>query len=544
MNEDGYESDRENTNGPNSMRRDPSNTTERPPDSTRRTPEAQTRPRAPTAESNHSGWQTVPSRKAKSTRRRRDLGSFRPTPAGAQLNWQHAAGSVGRDEVDKNQRAISDAFSSLAEVQQKSPPATKESSISSFFRRRSTSKPKSADTRPSWAKIASGQARPLPRTQQPMPVQNSPSSAAMIMERGHSRESVRGRQGNVQHSPLASEFVPSRNNSYSGSYQPATSQGLQYPDPLSTFPPPSAYPPPEPIPTDPYAYYHNPHQPLGLYSAPYPLYENIATPTKRPIPTPPPRETSPLTQPPTSAYPSPPSHHSQSPHSPYATVYSPYTGRSSPSSPYSPPLLPAGYTSAPMSRDHSHFSHNSAVTEPPRYIPLSSISPQPAYIPLYNTINTSSPRDRAPDGRPLRKSPKMAEYAMPVPTLEDPNYSPPYHYTHHSSLPSLYEQPGNHYPPSQHSSPGPAMSRSSSGPGLALESPLGLGIVRFDPAGQLQFGEHEAISLEEARRRTFEHEARLRQEAARGRRRGAEGMGMPYPDDGRGVEGLIGNVRN
>jgi len=88
------------------------------------------------------------------------------------------------------------------------------------------------------------------------------------------------------------------------------------------------------------------------------------------------------------------------------------------------------------------------------------------------------------------------------------------------------------------------MSRSSSGPGLALESPLGLGIVRFDPAGQLQFGEHEAISLEEARRRTFEHEARLRQEAARGRRRGAEGMGMPYPDDGRGVEGLIGNVRN
>lgn len=93
------------------------------------------------------------------------------------------------------------------------------------------------------------------------------------------------------------------------------------------------------------------------------------------------------------------------------------------------------------------------------------------------------------------------------------------------------------------------MSRSSSGPGLALESPLGLGIVRFDPAGQLQFGEHEAISLEEARRRTFEHEARLRQEAARsqerrGGRAGDAQQGTPYPDDGRGLEGLVGDVRS
>jgi len=92
------------------------------------------------------------------------------------------------------------------------------------------------------------------------------------------------------------------------------------------------------------------------------------------------------------------------------------------------------------------------------------------------------------------------------------------------------------------------MSRSSSGPGLALESPLGLGIVRFDPAGQLQFGEHEAISLEEARRRTFEHEARLRSEAARGRERvrgrGGEARGTPYPDDGRGTEGVVGGLRS
>ena len=88
------------------------------------------------------------------------------------------------------------------------------------------------------------------------------------------------------------------------------------------------------------------------------------------------------------------------------------------------------------------------------------------------------------------------------------------------------------------------MSRSSSGPGLALESPsgLGLGIVRFDPAGQLQFGEQEAISLGEARRRTGEYEAKHREEAELRGRAGvarasdgstaklAAGKSTPYPD--------------
>lgn len=80
------------------------------------------------------------------------------------------------------------------------------------------------------------------------------------------------------------------------------------------------------------------------------------------------------------------------------------------------------------------------------------------------------------------------------------------------------------------------MSRSSSGPGLALESPSGLGIVRF--------GEHEAISLEEARRRTFEHEARLRLGGPRRRGGEGEGLGTPYPEDGRGLEELVGGVRD
>lgn len=57
------------------------------------------------------------------------------------------------------------------------------------------------------------------------------------------------------------------------------------------------------------------------------------------------------------------------------------------------------------------------------------------------------------------------------------------------------------------------MSRSSSGPGVAIDDPAtGLGIVRFD--GHLQFGDHAAISLEEARRRTVEHEQRLREHDA------------------------------
>lgn len=139
-----------------------------------------------------------------------------------------------------------------------------------------------------------------------------------------------------------------------------------------------------------------------------------------------------------------------------------------------------------MSRNGSGQSHfSTAETEPPRYLP--TFQRQTSTVPTYDASNQFH---------------------------DDLQYNPVAGTGGWSySYPSPYPNP-NQNPPSPHSSPGPshaAMSRSSSGPGIALESPTsGLGIVRFDPSS-LQFGEHDAISLEDARRRTLQHEARLRE---------------------------------
>ena len=115
---------------------------------------------------------------------------------------------------------------------------------------------------------------------------------------------------------------------------------------------------------------------------------------------------------------------------------------------------------------------------------------------------------------------------MPVYYEEQPSHSFNRAPQHHDPNASIAGEGGwiyNSHPTSQHSSPGPphdrypyalSMSHSFSGPGMAIDDPaIGLGIVRFD--GHLQFGEHEAISLEEARRRTLEHEQRLRDRGAK-----------------------------
>ena len=77
------------------------------------------------------------------------------------------------------------------------------------------------------------------------------------------------------------------------------------------------------------------------------------------------------------------------------------------------------------------------------------------------------------------------------------------------------------------------MSRSSSGPGLAIDGAAGhgLGIIPFD--GHLRFGEHNPISIEDARRRAWEWESRLARDsslASRERRR-EERHSAPYPDE-------------
>lgn len=79
-----------------------------------------------------------------------------------------------------------------------------------------------------------------------------------------------------------------------------------------------------------------------------------------------------------------------------------------------------------------------------------------------------------------------------------------------------------------------SMSRSSSGPGVAVEdySDYGLGIVPFH--GQIRFGDHHPFSVEEARRRTLELKGRLArdQESCRDKeQRRIDPSGIPYPDE-------------
>ncbi|KAL8785752.1 MAG: hypothetical protein Q9195_008518 [Heterodermia aff. obscurata] len=498
-NEDGYESDREGLTRSQPMRKIPSDNTARLEEQTPRPPEPHHRSRAPTGDSSKSGWQIVSStRKIKKTRGRRDLGSFRPLPAMAQVSPRSAAGSVAKLSGETNQRRpSSDAFSSLSDIHKRSPPPSRDTSVGSFWKRISPSAP-SENAQPTWASIVAGQKQSAQRTQPVPSVSVQPSAATAIMERGRSRESLRPRPSNTQHSPLASQYLPGNDS-------------LPGPGTVS------------PQPEDSYAYYPPPQ--LGPNPNPFPSYEIIPTPTKRRLPSEfvqPQSHAdshSPLSQPPVSAYPTPPSRlPSQSPHSPAYQAYLP---------PY--PSIPTGYTSQPMSRHGSRQSRESlAETEPPRYMP-SGLSPQTSYLPPYYDLPpSSSPRDRLPDGRPVRKSPRQ-DYATPA--QPPPAFYPPQAdggWTYNSSRPA-----------SQHSSPGrdhlaTTMSRSSSGPGFAIESPAmgGLGIVPLD--GRVQFGEHEAISLEEARRRTGEYELRLREAEMEGlRRRGrvVEGReGAPYPD--------------
>ena len=90
-----------------------------------------------------------------------------------------------------------------------------------------------------------------------------------------------------------------------------------------------------------------------------------------------------------------------------------------------------------------------------------------------------------------------------------------------------------------------SMSRSSSGPGVAVEG-ASTGIIPFDNyPGSVQFGEHPPISVQEARRRTRElqreqealrelNEERIRQrmidDVERSRERGERRESAPYPD--------------
>lgn len=486
----GYESEQEGQKTSRPMQRDHTEKTARP-SSPSLTP--------PTVKNEEEGWHVVPSaRNPRNQRRRRDLGNFRPTKARPQVDRGSVTAPVAHSNPDVRQvRETSPAFNSLKKVQSRSPPPSR-NGIASFFRRGTP-----PVTPPTWAGVAAGTAG-----QPPLQENNAPNSgtvgrpaAPMIMERGRSRESLRSRRGNAQSSPspLGSEFVPHQESTtgradenirtspvyppYTNEYPPA---GFQYTTPYpgsnsSLTQIPQGRPVGSTLP------YNAP--PLwGPNTAPLPIEESITITTKRPFP-PELRE-----QPPSPWFPPPGSHYSPQPQS-RTSPQQPYHQLSH--APYPPPVVPAtpkGYYSQPMSRNHSDRSRESAAeTDPVRH--PSDFSPR--------ILPTDAPRDRHSDGRPVRKSPKT-DFAHPPYSVHSSPRSQPHDLSHTG---------GWAYPSPSHSAPDyhdMSMSRSSSGPGVAVSDAPG-GIVRFEDAGSVQFGEHQPISLEEARRRTWQYEARLRE---------------------------------
>ena len=464
-------------------------------------------PASPTPEALDEGWQVVPSAwKPRKSRGRHDLGSFRPTKARpyVDMDSKSVSGSVTRSDPDgRHVRQTSPAFKSLKNVQSRSPPPSR-GGIASIFQRGPLGRnPAPPDIPPvnqtTWAGVAAG--RPLQQENNvPTSGITSRSAAPLIMERGRSRESLRSRRSNAQSSPspLTSEIVPRR--------QPGAATGDEdvrmspaYPARANEYPPAGfQYTAPYPGSSSSLAqlaqgrtvegnlpYYSA--TPLGPNSAPLPIEESVPFTTKRPLP-PALRE-----QPPSPAFPPPESHYSsqaQSRTSPYQAHQQMYNA------PYPPsvvPAIPPGYYSQPMSRNHSNQSRDSAAeTDPIRYPSDSS----PRLLPF------DPVRERHSDGRPLRKSPKP-DFAQPVYSAHSSPGVQPY---------DLFHTGGWAYPSSPHSNPDQhdtAMSRSSSGPGIAiLEAPGG--IVRFENARSVQFGEHQPIDFEDARRRTSQQEEKLR----------------------------------
>ena len=466
--DDGYDTDGEDLrpHSSSSMRREHSDAT--------------ARPRGDTTMSKNSEWEVVPSsRKVRKTPRRRDLGTFRPqrAPAHAAVDRRHAAGSISRAPAppENKKRPSLDAVQALSEFRNRTSPSS-QSPSASFWRLASPSRIANAFSgQPSYASVTSRFTQTPPVIAQRESADQLSTLTPVVSD---AAASDRGRQRNLGPSPLASDVVPPQQYGRQQQQQYITGDHYQ----------PSSYP-------------------IGPSPAPMPMIENISTSSKRPYPT-------------------------DAGRGDQAQIYSStvlQTVSNSPSPsfrpPYSPPpLIPAGYSSQPMSRnisDRSHFS--GAETEPPQHDPAFYPSPQLGIIMPYHAAESISPgRDRHSDGRPVRKSPKTMVHAIPAANADyqlqgtgawTPNPIPP-------SSSARYTPPS---PPGSHGQHVANMSRSSSSPGLAIETPSqGLGIVPFAPGANsplgspsssylMQFGDHAPISLEEARHRAIAHETKLRE---------------------------------
>ena len=220
----GYDSDREGGQHKTPMQRNISEMTELPP----------ARSRAPTTESHGGDWQLV--QKPRKQPRGRDLGSFRPKPAKAQLNRPTVNASMAQAQAQskENRRGSSPALESLEKVNSQSPPRSR-AGIASLLPRNPFHRPATTTpSQPTWANITAGTQRPplQESINASPPAQPAPSPASMLIDRGRPRESVRPRppsSGTNQPSPLASSFAPG---------------GARIEEPNSNLPLSSSYPQP------------------------------------------------------------------------------------------------------------------------------------------------------------------------------------------------------------------------------------------------------------------------------------------------------------
>ncbi|MCJ1300968.1 hypothetical protein MMC08_003767, partial [Hypocenomyce scalaris] len=547
--------------------------------------DATARPRAPSTVSQDEGWQTVPPSRRTARARdhqaapkfpnygrprpHRDLGSFRPTPARAELAGVSNVDAVGsfsqpRGERLGNLSGSSDAVTSLSAVHHSSPPPSRGGR--SISQQRSPSRPPApAPTQPTYAGIVAGQPhRPVSSQQEglatgvsgvPGPYPSAPVLSAM--QRGRSRESLQGRAGNLQPSPLAAEFRPHENITQSASnenspfvpplvYQgsahttPDRSPGLHYVNatPGSNFS----------LSRLPYGSSDENNAPhfqgpvvAGPNPADLPLEENISITPKRRAPADfrdhyPPFDLK--------CYHTPPSHQAAPlTFDPYQVPYD-----SSYYASYYRSPLPAGWGSQPMTRaNSSRQSHSSvAATDPILY--NSSISPR--FSPYISGLDLC-PRDRNADGRPPSKSPKHY-HAFPVPTDQSPQPGQAREYT--LSGTGGWAGSPKASPTSQaYDAAAASMSRTGSGPGVAVGEPGQMEIAEFGGqfvgGGQVQFGAHPPVVFEEGRSRVREWERRLRESERGGREEGASrrvGRSAPYPSRNRipteGEDVVMGEV--
>ncbi|KAL8698581.1 MAG: hypothetical protein Q9224_001786 [Gallowayella concinna] len=522
----GYESDRETPRfGSHPMRKNMSERTERPQVSV-----------TDDRSQEEDGWQIVaPNRRGRKPRDGRDLGShhsFRPTPARAtqaEVDRKSATGTVTR-RTERRQDS-SDARRALSEVHSRSPTPPRQklsSNLASFWARRpltSTGSPQRT-----WANVAAGPVQhankqPLPPTPIPPIIPPSPTQPST-------------RHGNPFSSPLTSEFISEERPSNAPSLQSSghLSARSGYDVSPRTQPTPAYYPSPASgsstnLSQPRYLHHETLYRttpPMGPNPSRLPytnIDDSISISSKRRLPSEFQNDTSPTPYPtataiptpyPTSTHTPPPRTHSQSP-SAYP-CYEPYY-------PYTTYQIPSGYYSQPLSRDTSHQSHISAAeTEPLQFPSHPPYQSNPSYNYTTRAIGPPSPRDRHPNGRPLHKSPR-SDVAVPISTFDN-NISEEQDYMSRS-LPGLGGWTSS-YANLEH-----PMSRSSSGPGLAFEDATGLGIIPFD--GQLRFGGHEPINVEQARMRACEWEGRLARdesvrERSRGRRAGEFGRAVGYPE--------------